>query len=294
MRDIDVRTYAGENNVPMVAFDIHPKTTRTATELAVSIDYFQARLDKKVAHFNRMATLYVPPPPITGPPPMRPGTNPNSGKAAPLLIAEINGSCVYDDFGDLDCSGGTGGEGGTGTEADQYDWSNETEWEATEDTTATPLPTFPSGVDNGNVDPCIGPNGSNICQQVEIVEVRQDYGNCTGGPLIRICTRLPPVVGDPSDAMPKSPTPWFAQSTCNKRHWLCSRGQVPEELPRIEPTGETYEEYVAACEANLEFRTDRCTADKSSDSRGQRACKAEAFADYSACLSTARARFPDR
>ncbi len=52
MRDIHIRAYAGGNNEAYVAYDVRPKTTRSAAEVFVATDYFQKRLAKKVAHFK--------------------------------------------------------------------------------------------------------------------------------------------------------------------------------------------------------------------------------------------------
>jgi hypothetical protein len=290
MRDINIRAYVGDHNAAVIAYDFHPSTTRTAAELIVVTDYFNKQLAKKVAHFNRMAAVYAPPPPRAGPPKMTPGTDPKKAGINPMLIAEVGGSCVYDDFGDLDCSGGEGGAAGAGTDVTEYDWTNEADWDTTEDTSLPPIPSFPIGPDTNNLDPCTGPDGSNICQQITVTGTRPSTGGCVYGPFGRACTFSPPVIGDPLDVPPPAEAPWFSQDACNMVKAFCTKNQVQdnERIP-VGGDGVSYEDKVIACEAMYDFEMTECSAYRgASDARSRAACRSKAADRLAACMTTAR------
>ncbi len=290
MRDIHIRAYAGGNNEAYVAYDVRPKTTRSAAEVFVATDYFQKRLAKKVAHFNRMATVYVPPPPRTSPPPMRPSTDPKKVGIAPMLIAEVGGVCVYDDFGDLDCTGGNAGNEATGVDADVYDWTLDAGWEEPEDTTTT-LPSFPIGTDSPSNDPCTGPDGTNVCQQINITGQRPNTDGCLWSPVGRVCTIKPPLAGgDPLDELPPPTQPWFSQDMCNMLSVFCTKGQIQdnERIP-VGGDGVSYEDKAIACQAMYEFEMDECKAySRAADVRMRIACQSKAADRNAECLTTAR------
>ncbi len=228
MQDIEIGAHAGDKGVPMITFHINPATKQPLKRLLASINYFMLRTHKQVAHYNRMAMNYAP---LKGLTPLKPGN------FAAALIAETGSSgCVYDDFGDLDCTGGDSGTNGGGADPHTYDWTDE-EGADNPAPSATP-PTFPSGNDNGNTDPCIDGSGNNTCQQVTITGQRQDspdlmaYQTCVITPMAFACRATPPVISDPFEPpMPSRPRPLLPQSACNFAPIFCSAGQVPEIPP---------------------------------------------------------------
>jgi hypothetical protein len=286
MQDIHIRAYAGENNAPTVAYDVLPSTKRTPAELAAAMDYFQTRLAAKVEHFNRINPNADPKPPK--------GQLPRLGAAKPLVMAETSTSyCTYDDFGNIDCSGGGGGGGGGGYDVWEYDWAPDETYR--DDAASDPAPSFPTGpdADAAQADPCIGPDGSNICIRMETVAQRPQ--NCIRGPMGGVCVGIaPPPVVDPSEPhLPPSSAPIWPQGACNMINALCSNGQTPEaDNERVPANGDTYADYVQQCWDNREVDEAVCTANHKmgSDARTTADCFARAMGRYSSCLTTARGR----
>jgi hypothetical protein len=237
MRDIDVGAYVDKNNESLLTFRIKKETTRTPAELAYSISYFKSRFAKVGRHFDLLSDRYMPKPPRSGPPGMHPPVEPKFGSIKPATINTGAGYCTFDDFGAYDCSGGSSGEGGDGYDVDSYDWESNDDGGDQNDPLS--IPDFPFGNDNGDSDPCIDSGGNNICQQVVITGQRADLGGCIFTPRGNICqTKPPPLPLDPYETLPPTPSgrkPWFAQSTCNNIHVLCTEGQVPDDRA---PTGD--------------------------------------------------------
>lgn len=234
MKDIEVGAYAGMNGEPKLTFRIAPGTTQESKRLIASINYFLARTGKQIAHFEQKAANSAP---------AKAGT---PGRISPSLL-ELGGC------GGGDCSGGDSGSDGGGHEGDSYDWSDgyfgdEDTWD---DPDTAEFPDFPAG-DNGDADPCMDGGGNNICQQVVIREERPEppefpafpqamaLTNCIVSPWAVACNRSPPPVvgGDPSDQLPRGPTPWLPQSACNVWGALCSAGQEPKGEPAPPTTEE--------------------------------------------------------
>ena len=290
MQDIHIRAYAGDNNAPTVAYDVMPQTTRTAAELAVAMDYFHNRLASKVAHFDRINPNADPRPPK--------GQLPRKGAAKPLLIAEGSTSyCTYDDFGSIDCSGGDGGGGGGGgTDTWEYDWTPDETYEdaaASDPPPPSSIPTFPAGPDSdtAQADPCIGPNGNKVCQQITITGQRPSTEACVWGMFGRVCVSTPPPIVDPfAPTLPPSPAPIWPQGACNLINAMCSNGQTPEtDNERVPARGDTYADDIQACADNLEVEETQIYA-YPMDQRTRSAKLGEARRRYSACLTAARRR----
>jgi hypothetical protein len=229
MKDIEVGAYADEKNEPKLLFRIDPATTQDSKRLIASIRFFLARTGMQVAHFDREPSK---------PAPARTGTPLTGGNITPTLIEAGGGGCSWDDWGGFDCSGGDSGWDGGGYKDTGSDW--ESEYWGDEDSWEVPgspeVPSFPTGYDNGDGDPCIDSSGNNICQQVIITGERPEppqetsLPNCVATPLWVGCGggRPPPVIDPFEPRLPTGPTPWLPQSACNLLPILCSEGQVPE------------------------------------------------------------------
>ena len=247
MQDIDVSAYAGPKGEPRVTFRIEPTTKLTPDRLAASINYFVARTNKQVAHFNRMVMIYAPP--KTKASPLK------AGISSALIAAGDGGSCSYDDFGDYDCSGGDSGYDGGGYDGGSYDWSGETDNGGGAEGPGSPsVPTFPSGNDNGDSDPCIDASGTNTCQIVVIIGQLPDAPDlmamepCLITPIGGICPRMPPVVGvDPVEQLPRGERPLWPQGACDALPILCSSGQIPTEPPPPLTVEEKYQNRLRQC-----------------------------------------------
>ena len=305
MRGIEIRAYTASDGTPMVAYNVNPKTTRTAAELSVSMDYFQTRLNKRVAAYSMVN-------PNTDPAPPK-GAKPRSGKVKSLIEGGGGAAgvvCTFDDVGGIDCIGGEGGDppdsgGGStggGTDAWEYDWQPDEQYDTPVVVVVgeappppPPPPPYPggSGADRGDADPCLAPDGSNLCQQVIIkASLPVAPQGCIFTPVGRVCNITPPIVIDPfSPPPPPKEAPWFPQSACNTMHILCSAGQTPEDNERVEPTGDTYADALEACYNNREVEENMCFANKNMgvlDQRGLHACLQKARARHSQCMTTAR------
>ena len=222
MQDIEVGALAGPKGAPLLTFKIAQGTKQAPKRLEYAIDYFLARTNKQVAHFNRKAVSYAPKPGATS---VHVGPTSNYADAG-----GGGGGCSYDDWGGYDCSGGDSG-GGEYPTAGPGSSPNEP--------TCTGNCDYPSGNNNGDPDPCIGPNGEPICPVVEVPGERPPAEQPMGlptckptSPLTIECGSIPPVVGGVPD-MPKGPTPRFPQAMCNLSPIFCSAGQVPDSPPPL-------------------------------------------------------------
>jgi hypothetical protein len=235
MQDIEVGAYADANGVAKVTFRIARDTRRQAKPLIASMRYFLARISLQAAHFERKAGNAA-----------RSKSPPSGDSATPAMIDDGGGSCGFDDQGEYDCSGGDGGWDGAGYDNDSYDWGgDESGAEGSGDDPNGPaIPSFPSGSDNGDADPCMDAGGNNVCQQVVITGQLPDAPQemampvCVVTPWVVGCTRSPPPVvgGDPFDELPRGPRPWLPQGACNIWSVLCSAGQTPaDEPPPVAP-----------------------------------------------------------
>ena len=302
MRDIEIRAYTGADGTPLVAYNINPKTTRTAAELALSMDYFQQRLNKRVAAYMMN--------PNKDSAPLE-GTKSELG-VIKLLSIDNSVSCTIDDTGCVECSGGDGGgapdsgggDSGGGTDAWEWDWTpdepeipvvrivgNPNEPEPPPPPAFLPIQSYPGGGERGDDDPCRGPDGSNQCQQVIITaSLPVPPTGCIFTPIGRICHNTPPIVIDPwAPPPPPKATPWFPQPACNLINALCSAGQTPDN-DRVEPNGDTYADAVEACSANLDVDEGVCYSNRAigADVRTTAACVQRARGRYAECLTTAR------
>ena len=226
MKDIEVGAY-DDKGEPKITFRIAPGTTQDAKCLIATMNYFLYRTSKQAEHFERKAANR-----ISNSAPSKAGAP--TGQNVPTVIdtGDDSGGCSYDEFGQTDCSGGDSGSDGGGHADDNYDWGND--FIGSEDSWNDPatgsLPTFPSGSDSGNGDPCMDANGTNVCQQVVVTGDRPEpmaLPVCTITPWVISCTRPPPPVLDPADELPRSPRPWLPQGACNTWNVLCSAGQTP-------------------------------------------------------------------
>jgi hypothetical protein len=290
MRNIHIRAYAGVDNAPTVAYDVLPSTTRTAAELVVAMNYFQARLKTRVAHFNRF--------PYT-PPPKKGEHSSKRGTITPMS----RGGCTYDDDIVIECladdgggGDGTGGGGsGSGYETWEYDWTPDEDWRSVEEEARPPpsaIPTYPNGPDTDLPDPCLGPGGSNMCQQVEIMASRPHAEGCFYSLFGVVCTSRPPVIIIDEPPLPVT-QPWFSQSTCNNIPVLCTKGQIPADNERVESENPgDFEADVAACAKNHEIDDNMCALNHKmgADYRTTRACYERSAARNAQCMTTARGR----
>lgn len=285
MQDIHIRAYAGVDNVATVAYDVMPNTTRTIEELIASTNYFQTRLKARVSHFNRYP--YTPPPKKGEYDSKRTPTEPllTGGTITPMS----RGGCSYDDDIMIECladDGGTGGWG-NGYEASWYNWTPDDSWALATATEAPPpssVPNYPDGPDASSADPCNG------CQQIVIMGNRPE--GCVYSLFGSVCTWKPTVVVVDEPPIPVS-QPWFAQSTCNSIHVLCTRGQVPEDNERVESENPgDYESDIEACLKNHAIENDVCAAEYAlrKNYRVARACYERAAARMTQCMTTARGR----
>jgi hypothetical protein len=184
MKGIEVGALAGTKGDALITFKMDP-TGLTPKRAVYAINYFLARTNKQVAHFNRMAVSYAPTPQQNS---LRVGTTSN------LNDAGEGGTCSYHDDDSYDCSGGggyEGGDGGGGAPAGQCEGNCN----------------YPSGNNNGESDPCIDPSGNRICNspseipsipitgQRPPVEEPTSMPICTPtSPFTSVC-RIPPVIG---------------------------------------------------------------------------------------------------
>ncbi len=264
MQDIEVGAYAGDKGAPIITFRIKPGTQQPPQRLIASINYFMARTHKQVAHFNRMVMNYAP---LKGLTPLRPGN------VAPTLIAVTGGGgggCSYGDWGSYDCSGGDSGYEGVGHAADTYDWNSDFDDDSVWDDPAPgapPPPSFPSGNDNGDSDPCIDGSGNNVCQQVIISGQRPEAPDpmadqpCMVTPWAIACRGPAPVIADPGEpSAPRGPTPWLPQSACNLAPVLCSAGQIPEDKPPPLTDAEKLKARKDACYKSVDAEMRACRA----------------------------------
>ena len=109
MQDIEVGALAGPEGAPLLTFKIAADTKQAPKRIVYAIGYFLSRINKQVAHFNRMAVSYAP----------RPGTTSlRAGSTSNVINAGDGGGggCSYDDEGSYSCTGGYfgGDEGGGG------------------------------------------------------------------------------------------------------------------------------------------------------------------------------------
>jgi hypothetical protein len=297
MQDIEVGALAGPTGRPLLTFKIATGTKQAPKRIVYAINYFLARTNKQVAHFNRMEVSYAP----------RPGaTSLRVGQTSNLVDAGGGGGCSYDDDGSYDCTGGGGGgyEGGGGG---GYEGGGEG---SEEDYDPIPGPAFPpneptgecegncnypSGNNNGDPDPCIDPNGNPICAVVVVpgqrpgAEEPMSLPTCRPtGPFSIECGRMPPVIGGEPQELPRGPIPWLPQSWCNFSSIFCSAGQEPDNDrgENSELSGKTMAELYDICNAIYEVEMDVCVANKAGGSYRQ--CAAKAATRMSACMSTAR------
>lgn len=291
MEGIHIRAYVGADNYPTVAYDVLPTTTRSATELIASTNYFQTRLRSRVAHFNRY-NMVTPPP--------KKGTYSSQSTTSPPLIGAIitiasGAACSYDDTITIECLAGNGGTegGGTGIDANLYDWTPDANWDnaaAADPPPSSGIPAFPDGPDPGSPDPCTGPDGNSICQQVVVMANRPQ--GCIYSLFGSVCTWKPPTIVVDPPVIPDS-QPWFSQSTCDSIHVLCTKGQVPvdnERIPSANPGD--YDSDVQACADNQKVEESMCFAyyKMNKDAGTLDTCLARAMSRYAACLTTARNR----
>lgn len=283
MRDILVSAYVDDNRVSLLAFSFAPETKRTPAELAFAIAHFKDRFAKVGAHFDRMSVTYKPRTPRNrGGAPIYP----RSGGVMPME-ADKDG-CFYADNEGYDCTGGESGGWEGGYDIDTYPWSRDQDGDTSDPAS---IPTFPPGNDNGDRDPCLSPSGDNICQQVVITADRPNLDGCVFTPLGSVCqTRPPPTPLDPYEALPPAPSgrkPWFAQSTCNRFHFLCSEGQLPEDVG-TPPVGdhERLVEWTQACLNAAQGTLNMCKVLGVFQSAEWVAeCTARATAEANACLA---------
>jgi hypothetical protein len=279
MRDIHIRAYAGVNNLPTIAYDVMPYTKRTVEDLMAATFYFQSRLKTKVAHFNRYT--YTPPPKKgeydSKRAPVKP---PLTGSA---ITTTSGAACSYSDDIAIECYSTDGG--GDGIDAWQHDWTPDTNWIETAMANPPPpsaVPSYPDGPDNASADPCNG------CQQVVIMGSRPQ--TCVYSLFGAVCSFGPPVVVTDPPVIPDN-QPWFSQSSCDRVHVLCTRGQVPVDNERIpsEKPGD-YEADTDACLKNRYVEEGVCFTNWkiSRDGRIFGACMERASNRYTACLSSAR------
>jgi hypothetical protein len=235
MKDIEVGARVGIKGEPILTFKIAPGTKMAPKRLQYIIGHFLVRTKKQAAHFNRMAISYAP----------RPAeTSLRIGATSSLVVVSDGGgtTCSYDDNGSYDCTGGSsGGGGGGGGGGDQCQDNCE----------------FPSGNDNGDIDPCIDASGTPTCPVIEITghrptpEETETVGCRPVNPWTVECGRIPPVIGGEPQQIP-SERPWFPQSWCNNAHILCSAGQQPSD------SGKTYDELLQECEQQHADATAYC------------------------------------
>ncbi len=229
MRDIQISAYVDENNVSLLNFSINRETRRTAAEIAYAIAHFKDRFAKVGQHFDSRSDRYK----SIKPPRYRDGaqqkTPDGSAKPTAIDIVDKPGCASVDELGVYDCIGGESGGWEGGFDPDSYQWSSDQDGD-TSDTSS--IPTFPTGPDNGERDPCRSPSGEYICQQVVVTAERPAMRGCWFTPIGSRCVTTPPAAPlDPYEGLQPAPSgrrPWLPQGVCNYIHFLCSEGQFPD------------------------------------------------------------------
>ncbi|WP_426212006.1 hypothetical protein [Massilia sp. TWP1-3-3] len=286
MQGIDVGAFAGTNGAPSITFHVDPAAKLTPKHIVYTIDYFLKRIDKQVQHFNRMVMIYAP---MKGAPTLKAGIDKK-------LISDGSGGCGYDDFGSYDCSGGDSGTGGGGYDWNDYDWGGDYGGGggAGNDTSSTSpsLPTFPSGNDNGDDDPCLDENGNNYCQRVVITGNLPDaveeasLAGCVFTPIGFVCNRTPPVIGnvEPIEQLPRGPKPTFPQSACNIAPIFCAEGQKPVEPPPPLTDWDRKQQAIQQCVERASVNMSTCYALRERLGEGYfDTCRREALDMYKEC-----------
>ena len=300
MQDIEVGALAGPKGEPLLTFKIAQGTKQAPKRLVYAINYFLTRTNKQVAHFNRKAVSYAP---IPGAKSVRVGATSNYADAG-----GAGGGCSYDDFGGYDCSGGDSGGGDYGGGYDGgggYGDSGGDEDPVPDPGSAPDEPTctgnceYPSGNNNGDPDPCVGPNGEPICPVVEVPGARPDPVEPMGlptcqptSPFTIQCGSIPPVVGGVPD-IPTGPTPYFPQAMCNLLPMFCSAGQVPDNdrAADSDHSGKTLDQLYDICDSINAVEMGVCETTLKLgylDYPGFKACGQRATERLFACRQTAR------
>lgn len=309
MEGIEVGALAGTKGEPLITFKLD--ITRLTPKRAVyAINYFLARTNKQVAHFNRMAVAYAPTPQQNG---LRVGPTNNVVGAGGVGGTGGGGNCSYGDEGSYDCTGGNyEGTGGSYERDDPI--PNPAAGPDAGPITTPSEPTdscqgncnYPSGNNSGDPDPCIDPNGNRICNSAADVPQVPVPGQAPGGvepmsmptcrptgPLSIECGRIPPVVGGEPQELQRGPTPWFPQTMCNTAPIFCSAGQEPRDNDRGDgaagQSGKTLDWLYTNCNRIYEAECAVCTANKGAfrEWSSLNNCYTEALARMSACNKTA-------
>jgi hypothetical protein len=276
MKGIEVGAMAGTKGEPLITFKMDP--SMAPARAAYAMKYFLARLNRQVAHFNRMEVSYAPKPWQTS---MTVGATSDSV----ILV----GGCSYDDYSDYDCLGGSYDNGGGGGDYGGGGYGGG----SSPIGQCSGMCNYPSGNNNGDGDPCVAPDGSRICNSpADIPTVPVNGQRPVEEPMacrpvggVLECT-VPPMINNGTDGIPRA-TPWFAQSTCNQLPWLCSTGQYPDnDRGDASTSGKTQEQLYVICENTYDVEMDICSANRAGGT--YRVCKARAADRLSACQTTAR------
>jgi hypothetical protein len=104
MKGIEVGAVAGTRGEPLITFKMDA-IGLTPKRAVYAINYFLARTNKQVSHFDRMAVSYAPTPQQNAL---------TVGATSNFADAGGGGGCSFDDEDSFDCSRGSSGWGGSG------------------------------------------------------------------------------------------------------------------------------------------------------------------------------------